>query len=286
MRPSSRTGLAAPETRSSVRRSCRCEVEVGPLEERALLSGPGDVTAPTTTAAVVRGTLGTNNFYTTPVTIRLSATDPDDAASTLTTFYRIDNGALVTGNVLMLGDGVHTVRFFSKDPAGNTEATRVQTFKVDLTAPVVTAQANPTTLWPPNNKLVPVTVSGRVTDASGGVPTMVSFQVRDEYGLINTRGTARVGADGRYSFVVNLQASRTGQDKDGRLYTIIVTATDPAGNTGSARTFVVVPHDQGHPATIPGSVSGNGGGGSQSNSQGSSHGGNGHQGQGNGKSHG
>jgi hypothetical protein len=133
----------------------------------------------------------------------------------------------------------------------NVEATHSLTFKLDLTAPVVTANANPTTLWPPNHKFTPVTVTGSVADASGGLPSMVHYQVVDEYGQVQPSGTASVSSQGNYSFVVNLQASRTGQDKDGRLYTIIVTAVDQAGNTGSARTFVVVPHDQGHPVSIP-----------------------------------
>jgi hypothetical protein len=34
-------------------------------------------------------------------------------------------------------------------------------------------------------------------------------------------------------------------DKDGRQYTIIVSAQDEAGNVGSAVTHVMVPHDQG-----------------------------------------
>jgi hypothetical protein len=233
-----------------VRARHRHALEVSLLERRTLLSGSGDTTAPTTMAAV-SGTLGNSGYYTTPVTIRLSATDPDDAPATLTSFYKSDGGSFVAGNDLMLGDGVHTVQFFSQDPNKNIEATQSLTVKVDLTVPVVTASASPTTLWPPNHKLRPVTVTGTVADASGGVPSTVNYQVVDEYGQVQPSGTASVDSQGNYSFVVRLQASRTGQDKDGRLYTIVVTAVDQAGNTGSARTFVVVPHDQGHPVSIP-----------------------------------
>jgi len=220
------------------------------LERRALLAGPGDITPPTT-MAVASGKLGANGYYTTPVAIHLNAADPDDGPATLTSFYKIDGGSFVAGNNVMLGDGVHTVQFYSQDPNNNVEPAHSLTFKIDLTAPVVTAGANPNALWPPNHKFTPVTVAGSVADASGGLPSLVHYQVVDEYGQVQPAGTASVGSQGNYSFVVNLQASRAGKDKDGRLYTILVTAIDQAGNTGSARTFVVVPHDQGHPISIP-----------------------------------
>jgi hypothetical protein len=40
-------------------------------------------------------------------------------------------------------------------------------------------------------------------------------------------------------------ASRKGNDKDGRKYTIIVTATDNLGNDITKQIEVIVPHDQG-----------------------------------------
>jgi len=217
---------------------------VGRLEGRLLLSV--DTTPPTTTPVVVSGHLGSNGFYTTPIKVDLKATDPDDPASSLTTFYQVDHGPVVRGNVLTLGNGVHTLTFHSVDPAHNVEVTRTRVFKVDTTVPVVTAHANPTTLWPPNNKFVPVTVTGHVSDLSGGVPGLVHYRVIDEYHAVQPSGTARVDARGNYSFVVYLDSSRLGQDKDGRQYTILVTATDQAGNTGSARALVTVPHDQGN----------------------------------------
>jgi hypothetical protein len=229
------------------------------------------MTPPTPTAVVVAGHLGSNGFYTTPIKVDLNATDPDDPSSALTTFYQVDGGPVVRGNMLTLGDGVHTLPFHSVDPAGNMEPNRTAVFKVDTTVPVVTAHADPTTLWPPNHKLVPVTVTGHVSDPSGGVPGLVHYRVIDEYGTVQPSGTARVDARGNYSFVVDLEASRLGQDKDGRLYTIVVTATDQAGNTGSARTFVTVPHDQGN-HNGGGGDNGQGNQDSQGNGNGNGHG--------------
>jgi hypothetical protein len=45
------------------------------------------------------------------------------------------------------------------------------------------------------------------------------------------------------SFVVLLEAWRKGTDSNGRLYTIVVTATDADGRSTSASTFVTVPHN-------------------------------------------
>ena len=120
----------------------------------------------------------------------------------------------------------------------------------DSTTPVVTASAHPSSLWPPNHKFDPVRVEGHVADDSSSIRRVVRYHVFDEYGQVQPSGAATVRANGDYSFVVRLQSSRLGQDKDGRLYTIVVWATDPAGHTGSATTFVVVPHDRGHRAAV------------------------------------
>jgi hypothetical protein len=116
----------------------------------------------------------------------------------------------------------------------------------DTTPPVITIAASPATLWPPNGQPVAVTVSGTITDEPGGsgVSSAV-YRVIDEYGQIQPSGSVNLGADGRYAFIVALQASRRGNDQNGRHYTITVSANDNAGNVGAASTSVTVPHDQG-----------------------------------------
>jgi hypothetical protein len=70
--------------------------------------------------------------------------------------------------------------------------------------------------------------------------------VEDEYGSVEpSGGPLTLGEDHRYTATIDLQASRRGNDVDGRLYTITVSAHDLAGNEGSAATIVTVPHDQG-----------------------------------------
>jgi len=116
----------------------------------------------------------------------------------------------------------------------------------DSLPPVIFITAAPATLWPPNGMLVQVTVSGTITDAGSGVaPGTATYAVKDEYGLVQPSGHfSIVDANGRYSFVIQLQASRKDNDTDGRQYIITVGAQDKAGNMGSAFTRVIVPHNQ------------------------------------------
>ena len=116
----------------------------------------------------------------------------------------------------------------------------------DTTPPAITVTATPDTLWPPNGRLVPVTIVATITDAGSGVdPSTTAYAVENEYGSVEPSGSLTLGHDGRYTATICLQASRRGNDADGRLYTITVSAFDNEGNEGSAATSVIVPHDQG-----------------------------------------
>jgi hypothetical protein len=93
--------------------------------------------------------------------------------------------------------------------------------------------------------MVPVTVTGTITDALSGVdPATAAFHVVDSYGSVQPAGAIALNADGTYSFTTSLEASRLGTDKAGRTYQIVVTATDRAGNAGSSTVIVSVPHNQ------------------------------------------
>jgi hypothetical protein len=81
-----------------------------------------------------------------------------------------------------------------------------------------------------------------MTDEGSGVSSAV-YQVMDEYGQIQPSGSITLGANGRYAFTMRLQASRRANDQDGRHYTIVVSATDVAGNQGSASATVTVPRN-------------------------------------------
>lgn len=67
----------------------------------------------------------------------------------------------------------------------------------------------------------------------------------DEYGTplgIPTRALA--GSSSEWQDSLALEARRDGQDRDGRLYRVVATVTDQAGNTATASADIIVPHDQ------------------------------------------
>ncbi|MDQ3812688.1 MAG: chitobiase/beta-hexosaminidase C-terminal domain-containing protein, partial [Armatimonadota bacterium] len=196
-----------------------------------------DRTSPTTDATL-SGTLGNNGWYRSAVQVTLRASDGSSGVAT--TYYSLDGGVsqTYTGLIPISLNGTHTVVFWSKDGAGNTEATKTLTMQIDATSPVVTVTATPASLKA-QNKLLPVTLAGKITDLLSGVDaTSATYSVVDEYNVVKPSGSITLKADGTYSFSIQLDAKRNSTDKDGRAYTITVSARDRAGNQGAASIIV------------------------------------------------
>lgn len=134
----------------------------------------------------------------------------------------------------------------SVDPGGTGGITITSINDIPQVGPGLTCTANPTRLWPPNEKSVSVEVSGTITP---GTQTLVAesaaFTVNDNQGQVQPSSTITIQSDGTYSFSVPLVASRDGGNKNGRQYAINVSVADSIGNVGSCSTVVTVPHDQG-----------------------------------------
>jgi len=124
------------------------------------------------------------------------------------------------------------------DNAGNSATYTSPAVNIDLTAPVVTASANPSSA-PKRPQPVTVTISGSATDSVSGISS-ASFNVIDEYGVAQPSGPVTVQANGSYSFTLSLPATKNGSDKNGHLYTIVVSVVDRAGNSASVTTTLTI----------------------------------------------
>ena len=205
-----------------------------------------ETVAPTTSAVISPAAPnGANGWYVTSPTITLSATDA--CSGVAQTEYSVNGGGSwqpYTGTLTITQEGTTTVLFRSIDRAGNVETAGSQTFMVDLTNPAAQITTNPATIWPPTGEMKTVAISGTGSDAVSGL-SQVSYSVSDEYGMplsIGTRSLSGNSANWIESLMV--QASRNGDDLDGRLYTITATITDVSGRTSTASATVVVLHDQ------------------------------------------
>jgi hypothetical protein len=223
--------------------SCATNVTAGAVATADL--GVENV-APVTTAALDPVTPnGSNGWYTTNVDLNLSATD--NCTGVERTEYSTDGGNTwlpYTGTITISQEGTTTVLYRSIDRAGNVENAGTKTIMIDKTAPTIQLSATPSHIWPPDGKLVTVTVSATGADAVSGL-SQVSYVVTDEYGTpLNIPVRSLSGSSSAWSETIDLEARRNGDDLDGHVYRIVATVTDVAGNTTTATIQVVVGHDQ------------------------------------------
>ena len=204
-----------------------------------------ETTAPETTATTAPAAPnGTNGWFTSDVTVSLTASD--NCSGVASTEYSLDGVSFqpYAGSFTISTEGATTVSFRSTDLAGNTEAIKTLVVMIDKSAPTVSLSANPSAIKPPNGKMVPVTLSLDGADAVSGLAS-VSYTVTDEYGAtlsIPTRNLS--GNSASWTETLLVEARREGSDRDGRLYTVTATLTDVAGNTSTATATIVVSHDQ------------------------------------------
>lgn len=93
-----------------------------------------DTTTPTISLTIT-GTLGTNGWYISNVTV---ATQVSDATSTVGSVEAAaDGGAWSVASQLSLSDGLHTYQFRVIDQAGNTTTVPLQNIKIDTIVPFI-----------------------------------------------------------------------------------------------------------------------------------------------------
>jgi uncharacterized repeat protein (TIGR01451 family) len=107
---------------------------------------------------------------------------------------------------------------------------------------ITNVSATPSQLWPPDHKLVNVLVNYRVVDNCGMVVTRLSVASNEP---VNGTGDGDTAPDWEVvnARLVRLRAERAG-NRNGRIYTITVTASDSAGQMSKQTVQVIVPKSQ------------------------------------------
>ena len=109
---------------------------------------------------------------------------------------------------------------------------------------IASVTATPSVIWPPNHKMVPVTVLADASAACGPPVCKIVAIASDE--PANGAGDGNTGPDAHIvaAHTAEIRAERAGGGFLGRTYTITVECTDTAGNATRKNTQVFVPHDR------------------------------------------
>lgn len=149
--------------------------------------------------------------------------------------------------------GVYRGVLYSKAMAGHGYANPGSGWALEVSVPYLCASAptlvvdsiGPAVIWSPNHDATAVTATGRVSNAEGCASLTLGYSIDDEYGLLSGTGTVPVAVSGDvFTAEIPVEASRLGQDKDGRLYRIQVFASNETGTVTTPVFEALVPHDQ------------------------------------------
>ncbi|PWV88463.1 putative peptidase [Paenibacillus cellulosilyticus] len=166
-----------------------------------------------------------------PVNVVLQATDAESGVAS--TSYSLDGGAYTTGNSISISsEGIHTLRYYSEDKAGNKEAVKEKIIQIDLTAPTIT------------------------------LPDISKLLISDALNYPIAASDATSGVDSVSVTLDGKPVSSTIQTAPLRLtlgvHSIVVTASDKAGNSTTVTAQITVYMDIAHLDSLIQSGSDNG----------------------------
>jgi hypothetical protein len=190
----------------------------------------------------------------TPVSLTTNVSDPDGDALTVTwnadgSQLRVDqvpSGPAPTTAALTLTQpfslGVHNLNISVTDNKSAPVACATTATVRDTTPPAVSASVGSPVLWTPDHTMANVGYAATAQDQCSG-PQPVSVKVfSNESQFAQGSGNFSPDASGGAAGLL-LRSERSGGG-NGRVYLIVASSVDPAGNRAFACSTAVVPHDQ------------------------------------------
>jgi hypothetical protein len=210
-----------------------------------------DVIAPTTTATPSPAVPGSGWYCTTPVSVTLSASDNIGGSGVAQTKYTLDGSdpqasatAIAYSGAISISSTT-TIRYFSRDNAGNFEPPKTLTIQVDSAAPANSlsltnvsggAYLAGTSLYYRGVATGSFTLTNAVTDSGGSGPASSAFPALAGAATGWTHGGSTVSTPSGGPYVSSSFSWAAGTTSSP---TETVIAADVAGNTTSAATLTL-----------------------------------------------
>lgn len=186
-----------------------------------------------------------------PITAEATGPNGADVVFTASANDLVDGSRPVTcdhlsGSTFPLGST--TVQCTATDTHNNTAHGSFTVLVRDTTPPhIVSITASPNSLWPPNHKMVAVTISVIASDLVDPHPISHIVSIASNQ-PINGNGDGNTSIDWEITgpLTANVRSERAGGSD--RVYTLTIQTTDASGNSAFGTTTVTVGQSRGHAA--------------------------------------
>jgi hypothetical protein len=189
-------------------------------------------------------------------TLTLTAMVSDAQMNALTVLWLVDGNRWQTNN---LGAGntlnpvpvtftaqfqpdEHDVQVIVSDGLSEVSCTTQVDIRADVAPEIHSLTATPNVLWPPNHKMRQVVLNLDASDCQVVTSRVVSVRSSEPVRRTGVGDLAPDWVIGTNGMSLLLRAERSGQSRNGRIYTITVEVSDGTGNATNRTVRVTVPH--------------------------------------------